>query len=600
MPKELPIEIINTTRDVASGMHQPEGETMWSVNNMAEDRLVGGLSDGKSPSDFDEDLLEEGRIIEMEHTSDKQVATEIAMDHLTEDLGYYKKIKKLEKEAIGLLDIPASLGGEASGESGEVLLFDGVPQNYGLSRELGDDEEVDFFGSKEEGYNLPQAKNVKNNKDSINLHRNSSCFDGDIMDNELKNLKSFFKEVGNMSGAYSVLKIQAQVSNDPELERQKVIVQDLQELLNSFGATTEDLVGLENGKLGVSDLHKVIGERSGKPLHSSKLYPISNAAGKYIIELKKLNDIFEKAEKSVEPKATVDKLEGQRLQPAAMPAKEGPIKRPGDPYTYDKNPNGAGYIIVSAPKGYERTIGRVIAPLDPGYSKIRAADPNRGGYLEEQPKKEQPKKVEEGAAIGPKDNLSKPKDNLSEPKSNLSKKELFKNELPESLENGSVGVSRGGILISSEKRKRLTRFYIENFEVEEGAMKYQTLISDLKSGKNISLKESDEQPSGRRVAIVDYGHELPGDLRYDGVYYDDSRQLWVSGGLKRNEVRSLELGPMSVKKRELGRERRQERKDERQERGEDRRRERIRRRERAKRKARASLIRGLHKVSKHS
>jgi len=37
---------------------------------------------------------------EMEHTDDPSVAKEIAMDHLTEDVDYYKKIKKIEKSSF--------------------------------------------------------------------------------------------------------------------------------------------------------------------------------------------------------------------------------------------------------------------------------------------------------------------------------------------------------------------------------------------------------------------------------------------------------------------------------------------------------------------
>jgi len=61
-----------------------------------EDQLPGGLSDEKRPSDFDSDALAEGIAVELEHTSDEQVATEIAMDHLTEDPEYYKNLRQIE------------------------------------------------------------------------------------------------------------------------------------------------------------------------------------------------------------------------------------------------------------------------------------------------------------------------------------------------------------------------------------------------------------------------------------------------------------------------------------------------------------------------
>lgn len=62
-----------------------------------KDNIKGGLADKKKPSDFDKKSLEEGLKIEMEHTDDKKIAREIAMDHLTEDKKYYKKLKRIEK-----------------------------------------------------------------------------------------------------------------------------------------------------------------------------------------------------------------------------------------------------------------------------------------------------------------------------------------------------------------------------------------------------------------------------------------------------------------------------------------------------------------------
>ena len=40
--------------------------------------------------------LEKGIKVEMEHTSHIKVAREIALDHLSEDLHYYKKLAKIE------------------------------------------------------------------------------------------------------------------------------------------------------------------------------------------------------------------------------------------------------------------------------------------------------------------------------------------------------------------------------------------------------------------------------------------------------------------------------------------------------------------------
>jgi len=60
------------------------------------ERIPGGLSVGKSPSDFNAVELARGALVETEHTSDFMVAVEIAMDHLTEDKAYYKKLATIE------------------------------------------------------------------------------------------------------------------------------------------------------------------------------------------------------------------------------------------------------------------------------------------------------------------------------------------------------------------------------------------------------------------------------------------------------------------------------------------------------------------------
>jgi hypothetical protein len=42
--------------------------------------------------------LKKGIKVELEHTSDKKVAEEIAKDHLNEDPEYYEKLEEVEKE----------------------------------------------------------------------------------------------------------------------------------------------------------------------------------------------------------------------------------------------------------------------------------------------------------------------------------------------------------------------------------------------------------------------------------------------------------------------------------------------------------------------
>lgn len=59
------------------------------------DEIPGGLADEYFPEEFDEDQLERGIEVELEHTDDEQLALEIAMDHLVEEDDYYDQLDSL-------------------------------------------------------------------------------------------------------------------------------------------------------------------------------------------------------------------------------------------------------------------------------------------------------------------------------------------------------------------------------------------------------------------------------------------------------------------------------------------------------------------------
>ncbi len=61
------------------------------------DYISGGKADSKSPTEFNQKQLAIGMKHEREHTSDDEIAREIAMDHLTEDPDYYIKLQRMEK-----------------------------------------------------------------------------------------------------------------------------------------------------------------------------------------------------------------------------------------------------------------------------------------------------------------------------------------------------------------------------------------------------------------------------------------------------------------------------------------------------------------------
>lgn len=74
------------------------------VRIVRADKLPGGLGDDRPDSDFDPEQLQKGIKVEMEHVggrADKEeareLAKEIAKDHLTEDPKYYDKLETIEE-----------------------------------------------------------------------------------------------------------------------------------------------------------------------------------------------------------------------------------------------------------------------------------------------------------------------------------------------------------------------------------------------------------------------------------------------------------------------------------------------------------------------
>jgi len=58
--------------------------------------LKGGIGDKLKPEDVDPKQLAMGIKVELEHTKNRKIATEIALDHLSEDPRYYSKLKTID------------------------------------------------------------------------------------------------------------------------------------------------------------------------------------------------------------------------------------------------------------------------------------------------------------------------------------------------------------------------------------------------------------------------------------------------------------------------------------------------------------------------
>jgi hypothetical protein len=102
------------TKDTQNKGYEPVKEIAVQT-----DRIPGGLAKGKTlvdlskrwdskgyynPTQFAKEYIKpkllKGIKVEMEHTTDVRIATEIAMDHLWEDINYYEKLASIEKNSI--------------------------------------------------------------------------------------------------------------------------------------------------------------------------------------------------------------------------------------------------------------------------------------------------------------------------------------------------------------------------------------------------------------------------------------------------------------------------------------------------------------------
>ena len=69
----------------------------WKGLDSFNNTIKGGLADFTNTSQYNPIELERGIKVEMEHTDDPMIATEIAMDHLREDPDYYNKLEQIHE-----------------------------------------------------------------------------------------------------------------------------------------------------------------------------------------------------------------------------------------------------------------------------------------------------------------------------------------------------------------------------------------------------------------------------------------------------------------------------------------------------------------------
>jgi len=94
--------IVDKTREMKSMIIAPPPVTTTTPAPpaAADDQIIpGGLGADLKPDDVNQKQLEMGIKVELEHTGNKDMAQEIALDHLSEDPKYYTNLKKVHQDA---------------------------------------------------------------------------------------------------------------------------------------------------------------------------------------------------------------------------------------------------------------------------------------------------------------------------------------------------------------------------------------------------------------------------------------------------------------------------------------------------------------------
>lgn len=191
-------------------------------NKKWKDRLKGGFADDKTPDDYQDDDMYIGSKIEREHTSNPDIATEIAMDHLERDPEYYDKLI-----ASGIIDddeyndLYDELKGDNYKEKAGKDIIDYLKKNNIIDDDELDvnDEDNDDIDDIDDGLDINDEDNDDfdnyDDEDDIDFEDEDELGSdkSDIKDDELiideiknknktmeknvKNYKSFLKESKN-------------------------------------------------------------------------------------------------------------------------------------------------------------------------------------------------------------------------------------------------------------------------------------------------------------------------------------------------------------------------------------------------------------------
>lgn len=184
----------NTTQQPGQFPRQLPGKVAVAVR---KELLRGGAGDGKPDSAFNRKALRKGVLSELEHTSNTQMAKEIAKDHLTEDsMAYAKEAKYKPPYKIR----PWSTSGQECLDEFEERFMNSTAKKYGgesslqgpmvlgaIEKEAASTKcaavtpfaAAFFIQCRSQGYSVPQIQEFTKlaSQASPKINDNLSCFD---------------------------------------------------------------------------------------------------------------------------------------------------------------------------------------------------------------------------------------------------------------------------------------------------------------------------------------------------------------------------------------------------------------------------------------
>jgi len=195
--------------DVKKVSKKLNNKGMSGYEEIDEDKIPGGLAKGKTiidlakkydakgyydPKQFAKEYIKpklmQGIKVEMEHTTDVRIATEIAMDHLWEDINYYEKLASIEGDSIAEASGNGAFYNDGNATSGTMWNADWNDyDNEGYY--LDNLEGWDFF---DETPSEREKKKAVDQKLPIDNHNDTTDKYNRILKHNLKSPSDFLKE----------------------------------------------------------------------------------------------------------------------------------------------------------------------------------------------------------------------------------------------------------------------------------------------------------------------------------------------------------------------------------------------------------------------